>query len=145
MSDVEEEANFLIDFTDIDSFYAYIEIPNPEISLIDYGCAARSLLEFLKESNSTEEIEKTSWEIDYLDFRISNGKVLPMATIPDSNGALIEYPCLSSFDEPKFNYLKHRLEITTNPFLKSHYAHILWPVLVSMVNMHKLRWIIIYL
>jgi len=76
--------------------------------------------------NNPDVREKAQWEVDSFSFRLNEGKLKSMSTIIDTKGEVISYPCMEKFDEKICGYLTSRLEITSNPYLKARYSHILW-------------------
>ena len=90
------------------------------------GNLFQKLRDLNENENNPDEKEKSQWEVDFFSFRLEEGKLKPMFAKIDMKGEQVKYPCVEKFDERICVYLASRLEITSNPFLKARYSHLLW-------------------
>ena len=70
----------------------------------------------LKEIDTLEEINDIAYEIDFLNFFINNGEIIPK--LGDENCC---YPNINNFDEDCKKYIKQRFNNTPNTILKNIY------------------------
>ena len=125
-SDIMEE-NQLKEFSDLKSAYSYLED-----NALNYeyphqiGDIFRILRDKKHEEKNTDDEMKCQWEIDTFNFVTYNGDVKPHFSKATEQGEVTEFPSLSAFDDETYDYLSERLNSTSNPLLKSRYAHILW-------------------
>ena len=127
-------------FHDIQSLYKYLDE-----NAIDYYINSKQIADLFRDLIDTNSVDLSiiQWEIDCFNFVTTEGELKPSAIFTDEKGDKIAYPNLASFEENGFHYLAKRLNSTTNSFLRSRYAHVLWCSPQSMVFMLKLLLILI--
>jgi hypothetical protein len=59
-------------------------------------------------------------------FQLQNGQLSPMFSGTKNESEEWAWPDLGDFDQNRLDYLKSRCSGSTNPILRSRYAHILW-------------------
>lgn len=77
-------------------------------------------------SKQEDEAKKAQYEIDFLNFNISDNKLSFLYSGTNDKGEPFEYPSLKLFTDDTFNYLIERQKTTQAPNLKARYSHILW-------------------
>ena len=114
-------------FADLESLYKHLED-----KAIDYkyphqiGNLFQNLRDSKHKENKLDEAEKAQWEIDFSNFVLKSGEMMPTFTRTNNKGEVVEYPSLNRFDDKTYEYLIGRLNSTYNPLLKARYSHILW-------------------
>jgi hypothetical protein len=103
----------------IQSLYEYLEENG-----IDYYIHSKQIGD-LRDEDSID-LNIAQWEIDCFNLVASDGELKPSGIFTNEKGDRIEYPDLATFDKNTYSYLIERLNSTTDPLLKSRYAHILW-------------------
>ncbi len=83
---------------------------------------------FYSRSESTNlcEAERTHWETAFFGIELDTRRVVTTVTRINGQGEVVTYPDLDSLDDAALRYLVKRVNSTSNPLLKAHYAHILW-------------------
>lgn len=92
-----------------------------------------NLSDILKEARDTllknkdeSEAKKAQYEIDFLNFNITNNKLSFLYSGTNDKGEQFEYPSLKLFTNETFDYLFKRQKLTKATNLKARYSHILW-------------------
>jgi hypothetical protein len=116
-----------MEFSEIDELYKHLET---DAGNYKYAHQIANLFQKLRDSKNeagqAEAAEKAQWEIDCFSFRTQSGELKCMFSGTDENGQPWEYPSISKLSEKELEYIEDRLKNTSNPILKSRYAHILW-------------------
>lgn len=86
------------------------------------------LLDVLKEKSAKKDIAKIRWELALWGLTFSHGEIINKKYISSHKGEEIVHPLLTDFTNEACNYFSNRLNNTTNPLLRSRYAHLLWIV-----------------
>ncbi len=71
-------------------------------------------------------IQKCKWEIDFFNFDIADGKIIPMFSSTDKSSNIYEYPNFNDIGNDGLIYLISRSEKTNSNQIKAHYYHLLW-------------------
>ena len=118
----------MVDFNTLGSLYEHVEKTCSLTVLKTYELIDlfQKFRDAKHEENNTEAADKAQWEIHFLSFYLVEGDIRPNVERGYENGKVVAYPTLDLFDEEVYEYLKTRLEATTHPKLKAHYAQILW-------------------
>jgi len=119
----------MTEFRDIESLYDYLEKEIKyfhELNNLNIFNSMVALRNKFYEEDKKEKAELVQCEIDFLNFGIKEGKLIPKFSQYDAKGNLINIPEMDRFTVETYKYLKKRLEETKNPILISRYAHILW-------------------
>ncbi len=115
------------EFTDFESLYSHLEEAAQNYEHIHQIANLFQKLRDLKhKAEQLEESQKAQWEIDFFSFDVRRAKLSSMFSGTNENGEIFEYPSFDRFDDGVYDHLSDRLNTTTNPLLKSRYAHILW-------------------
>jgi len=81
--------------------------------------------EFISKAKK-EDAQLAQYEIDYLNFNISENKLSFLFSGTNDKGEPVEYPSINSFTKETYNYLKRRQKESKAENLKARYSHILW-------------------
>ena len=117
----------MTDFNNLQSLYKHVEdqvLTNRSLSQITN--LFKKFRDTKYKENNPEEAEKAQWEIHFLSFVLTEGKLGPQAEYINEHGQVFAYPHLDLFNEKTYEYLTTRLDATDHPKLKARYAHILW-------------------
>ena len=117
----------MTDFNNLESLYKHVEdqvLTNRSLSQITN--LFKKLRDAKYKENNPEEAEKAQWEIHFLSFVLTEGKLGPQGQYINEHGQVFAYPHLDLFNEKTYEYLTTRLDATDHPKLKARYAHILW-------------------
>lgn len=120
------EESHMGQFENLQTLYDYLELNALNYDETYQIAELFSKFKNMKHQDNAEEAEKAQWLINAFYFGAINGELVPLYEVPDQNGMKIEFPILDRFDERGLQFLEERLEATSNPLLKSRYAHILW-------------------
>lgn len=110
------------DFNNLNQLYEYIDNAEFADGLVEIFCKLRDKIN----EDSLEDAKKAQWEIDFFSFTIIDNKLHSPMSRTDKDGILHEFPSLKNFSKEQFEYLKQRMEQTSNPILKARYSHLLW-------------------
>lgn len=80
----------------------------------------------LMKNSENEEALKAQFEIDFLNFNISENKLTFIYSGTNESGEPYEYPSIKQFTEDTYNYLIERQKNVKAINLKARYSHILW-------------------
>ena len=120
----------MTEFMDIESLYDYLEKEIKYFHEINNANIFHSMVilrDSLYEGDKKEIAKLVQWEIDFLNFGIKEGNLIPKFSNYDTKGNLIKnIPEMNKFTVETYKYLKKRLDETKNPILISRYAHVLW-------------------
>lgn len=114
------------EFTNLDQIYKYL---NENLEIDDYLSVSRLFAEikiYFEESNNSDGLQIAQWEYDFFSFRLVHGSLSPNCHIVNESGDTVGYPNIGSFEDETYDYLKARLETSSNPLIKARYAHLLW-------------------
>ncbi|HUW04922.1 MAG TPA: hypothetical protein VMW01_01565 [Williamwhitmania sp.] len=87
--------------------------------------------------------DKIKIERKVLGFYINKGDLFPKIVKVNSAGDVDSYPNSNSFVEAEIEYLKDRLNVSPNFWIKSRYSHILWTITKN--NIYAVRTLEYYL
>jgi hypothetical protein len=113
-------------FNDFTSLYDYLEKNAIDCGYSQISDLFQKLRDLKRNENKLDEAEIAQWEIDFFSFRIKEGELHPMLTVPNDKGDIVECPTLDRFDDRTYDYLIKRLHSVSNPLLKARYSNILW-------------------
>jgi len=119
----------MVEFRDLESMHKYMEIDLKyfhEINNANIFDSMVILRNSLYEEDKKEIAKLVQWEIDFLNFGIKGGRLIPKYSNYDDKGNLINIPEMNKFTVDTYGYIKKRLDETKNPILIARYAHILW-------------------
>jgi hypothetical protein len=86
----------------------------------------KKLRDELANAQQEEEAQKCQWEIDFMNFTISDNELHPIFSTTNDKGEIYKYPDLALFNDATFEYLLKRVDDVKSTFLKKHYSHLLW-------------------
>ncbi len=72
--------------------------------------------------------EKIKTERKVFSIQLNNGDLIPQISTPNKKGDLISYPTQDSFNSKEVDYVKERLQNTSNHWIKCRYSHLLWNI-----------------
>lgn len=91
------------------------------------GDLAFKLKDMISKSDDENLIKYGNWEIESLQFILSEGETKPRISNTNEHGVTIyEYPSHSNFTEESYTYFIQRCEETQNDFLQIRYNQIIW-------------------
>jgi hypothetical protein len=82
----------------------------------------------LNNKQNDEWQEKILIERKVLSFYLKKGDLVPKIFTVNSSGDVDSFPNSKSFNDAEIEYLKERLSVTNNCWIKSRYSHILWNI-----------------
>ena len=109
-------------FRTIEDYYKYID--SQEIQAINLPVILENVSEQVLDFDVLTK-HQVEIEIDCLYFRVYNGKIEP-AYENSSNGKTVIYPNIDIINDSDINYLKARINMSNNIYLKARFAHIIW-------------------
>jgi hypothetical protein len=117
--------DFKIEFNTIDDLHKFLEERSLEF---DYGWDVVQAVSQLRNSTDDQEIRTLlSWEMACFSFEFRGSEMFSLAYSYDSTSEQTrKFPTVEDFEKAGFDYVRDRTNITTNPFLKARYNHLLW-------------------
>ena len=82
----------------------------------------------IEEKLDDESENKIKTERKILSFSLNNGDISPKLSRVDSKGIVKSYPDFDKFTDLEIDYLKGRLDLVNNSWIKSRYSHVLWQI-----------------
>jgi hypothetical protein len=114
-------------FSSLEEIYSYFEAHAADYKYDhQIGDLFRSLRDKLHEAKRDDETTKAQWEIDVFNFVIRDNELKSKFSGTNDKGEPFQYPDIKYFTEETYAYFKERLSATSNPLLKTRYAHFLW-------------------
>jgi hypothetical protein len=123
----QKEENVMESLVNLESVYEHLEESATSYKYPhNIGTLFMKLRNLFQEQKYLAKAKIAQWEIDFFNFHLEKGKVLPTWETTDEKGKLYSYPGFKNFNHNTYDYLIQRLNSTNNPLMKARYAHILW-------------------
>lgn len=93
------------------------------------------LLNYKEKTDSDDEKQKIQWEVEANLFDFYGGRLFSFSTSNGKEvGEISEYPQLSEYQNPAFDYLKNRAVNSESAYLKARYNLLLWHSILKKNN-----------
>ncbi len=122
-----KEKKNMENFNDLESVYNHLEEHAADYKYIfQLGNLFQRVRDLKHKECKKDEVERAQWELEFFKFEIDKNILNPKYTSTNEKGEEVKFPNIDNFNESTYIYLIERLNSTSNPILKSRYAHILW-------------------